>query len=179
MKKLLIMLMILGLGAALAYASTDPMPQQVTIISGHTLMLTIPAIVSYPLTAPTESGDEQIAPSPGIPIQTVTLNGNDFTNSGINQAFVTVFMTGTVTNALLSLRGITIDTTGTVTAQPSTPNITLSGVAQKYAKPAGIQSHTYGTVTGNHQVWITKGAGGVSANTYSLVFVWTGYDAGT
>ena len=177
MKKLLMTLMILGLGAALAYASTGPMPQQVTIISGHTLTLTVPAIVSYALTAPLDAGDETAAPAA---TQTVTLSGNGFTNSDI-QPFITVSMSGTVTNARMVLNGISLGATGTVTVGAPPAEMILGAVPQNYAMPNGAQPNTYGRITGSHNVIVRKGAGGVPANPvgYVLTLTWTGYDAAT
>ena len=175
MKKLILTLIIFGLGLALAYASTGPMPQQVTITSGHTLTLTVPTAINYNLLQPTQAGDEEVdIDNP----QTVTLRGNGFINTPA-QPYITIYMTGTVPNASMSLRSVAITTIGTVSAQSTTAEIILSGTPANYAIPDKVQSNAYGTVTGSHQVWITKGVGGVSGGSHPLMFMWTGYDAGT
>ena len=174
MKTLILTLMILGTCVALACAGTDPTAQSVNIFSEDALTIIVPADISYTLSTPTDSGDERAS---GSTTQTVNLAGNNFTNTTI-QPYITVYMTGSVTNASMSLRNIMITTTGTVKAKPTTSNITLAAAPQNYAMPNADQKNTGGSVIGNHQVWITKGAGGVPAAVYPLTFIWTGYDAG-
>ena len=178
MKKLLITLMILGLGVTLAYANTGPQAQGVVITSGQTLSIKTLTAISYSLSSPTESGDETVAtPASG---GTVTLVGNKFTNTAI-QPYLTVSMSGTVTNAQMIINGISVTTQGTVQAQPATAgDIVLSALPQNYAMPVvgNPPTGTTGTISGSHSVIIRKAVGGVPANIYSLSFLWTGYDSG-
>ncbi len=166
--------LILG-GVSIIYAQTTTVivnPDQTTTIIvqlNPTLSLTVPASITYTLTSPLTVGSETIASS-----QQIIVEGDNFNNT-TTQPYVTVSMTGVVTNADLKVTSISITTTGTVTANPTTPDITLSATAQGYAAPNVNQSAATGTITGTHNLIIEK-LNKIPAGSYSLTLNWTASD---
>lgn len=170
---------VLGLslgGIGMVFSQTTRIiinPDQTTTIIvqvNPSLTLTIPAEITYTLTAPLVTGTETLASN-----QSVKLEGTNFVNA-LDQAYITVSMTGAVTNANIKVTNIGVSTTG-VSAYSTTPDITLSTTAQNYAVSNANQGNISGTVTGTHNLEIYK-TGSVPAGSYALTLTWTGTDGG-
>ncbi len=176
MKRIIgIFIVISFVGVGSVYALTVTGDQGVTVTSGRTLTIAVPAAITHALTAPLATGTETIASG-----QSVVLEGNDFDN-GVGASlvpYITVAMTGTVTNAEIKLTSIALSKTGTVTHAAAPADITLSGTAQNYAVPDVAQSSTYGELTGSHNLVINKLGPNVPAGSYSLTITYTGKDGG-
>lgn len=172
---IVIAISLVGVGSA--YALTASGTQGLTVNSGRTLTISVPAAITYNLTAPLATGDETIASS-----QAVSLNGNDFDNvapaTGVTEVpYITVSMSGSVTNASIKVTGITLSVEDTVTVAAAPADITLSSTAARYAGPNVNQASTYGKVNGTHNLIISK-ANEVPAGSYSLTITWAGNDGG-
>lgn len=170
-------LLILLFGANGGYVLAHRIDQSIIITSQRVLQITPPdSPLEFELKTSLAKGEELF-----IVNQTVVVQGNDFDNFVTEfdlVPYITVSLTNSITNAIVKFTDISISTTGTVTANRSSPEIILAEVKQNYAIPDLAQKSTSGAIIGKHNVKI-KAIENIPPGLYSLTFSWQADDGNT
>ncbi len=161
------------IGIVYVQTATGRSGQTTTLIIevNPTLTLIAPEPMSYTLMNPVGTGRESVALG-----QQVIVKGNYFNNT-TDQPYLSVSVSETHPNVILKLTNIKVVTIGTVTANPTTSDITLSTTPEGYALPDIDQSAATGVVTGTHNLIIEK-TDVIPMGSYSLGLIWTISDGG-